>query len=175
MTASQKMFFKGQYIGDLVVDDVDAHFLKQYRWYTARRLHAFYAFRHASLVDGRRTTVLLHRMILRPPNASGLVVDHANRNGLDNTRANLRVCTRAENMRNRRGANRGSASGFRGVTRHRQSGKWQAHSRMDGHSIHLGLFDTAEAAARAFDQWADEFYGEFRGARNLPAEKDLVE
>ncbi len=43
--------------------------------------------------------ILMHRQIMQPP--PGMIVDHKNRNKLDNTRANLRNCTHAENARNR--------------------------------------------------------------------------
>ncbi|MDI6449236.1 HNH endonuclease [Anaerobaca lacustris] len=42
----------------------------------------------------------MHRQIMDPP--KGKVVDHKNRNRLDNTRINLRVCTHAENTQNAR-------------------------------------------------------------------------
>lgn len=43
---------------------------------------------------------LLHREIMNPP--KGMVIDHKNHNTLDNRRNNLRICTQAENTRNRK-------------------------------------------------------------------------
>ena len=42
----------------------------------------------------------LHREIMNPP--EGMVIDHKNHNPLDNRRDNLRICTQAENTRNRK-------------------------------------------------------------------------
>jgi hypothetical protein len=42
----------------------------------------------------------MHRVLLNVP--PGMVADHIDGNGLNNTRANLRVCTQAENSFNRR-------------------------------------------------------------------------
>lgn len=42
----------------------------------------------------------LHREIMNPP--KGMVIDHKNHNVLDNRRSNLRICTQAENTRNRK-------------------------------------------------------------------------
>ena len=44
--------------------------------------------------------VLLHRFIMEPP--KGMEIDHLNRSGLDNRRENLKICTRAENAKNKR-------------------------------------------------------------------------
>ena len=56
--------------------------------------------------------IYMHREIMQPP--EGMIVDHKSRNKLDNSRDNLRVCTREENMRNRAKAIRCS-SRFKGV------------------------------------------------------------
>jgi hypothetical protein len=70
------------------------------------------------------------------------VIDHINGCTLDNRRENLRAVDRATNQRNRRIAHT-NRTGYRGVTRNKQSGKWSA-------SLFLGQFDTAEEAAQAY-------------------------
>lgn len=49
---------------------------------------------------GRACCIRLHRLIAQAPKHS--VVDHINRNVLDNRRCNLRVCDHATNNRNRK-------------------------------------------------------------------------
>lgn len=80
-------------------------------------------------------------------------VDHENRNGLDNRRANLREASQSLNVVN---YGRRNKTGYRGVRRQRQ-GTFQASIQDDG----LGTFATAEEAARAFDREAKNRYGEF--------------
>lgn len=83
----------------------------------------------------------MHRQIM------GVLVDHENRNKLDNRRSNLKPCTEVENQANR-GRRRDSTAPFKGVTRH-PSGKWQARRTVAGCRRSFGYHDTPEAAAAA--------------------------
>jgi hypothetical protein len=101
-------------------------------------------------------SLLMHVFILGCPG-----VDHRNGDGLDNQRANLRPATHSQNMGNKR-LYRNSTSGFKGVTRNTGSGRpWRAAVKANSQRHHLGYFDTAEAAARAYDAAARELFGEF--------------
>lgn len=106
--------------------------------------------------------VRLHHMVIGMP-PKGKVVDHINRNKLDNRLENLRICTQHENMANR-GKN-GSAI-YKGVTFrtvHSVGAKklWIAQVYTKGKRISLGAYETPEEAARAYDEGAKEIHGEF--------------
>ena len=141
------------------VDEADAEWLLRVKWHVVRfgtlTRPLFYAARNAK-VDGVWRLQLMHRSILGAPN--GMVVDHINHDGLDNRRANIRICSQANNMKNARsGANK---TGFRGV--HRTSpNRFVASIMVGGKSKYLGCFETAELAAAAYDAAAIEFLGEF--------------
>lgn len=105
--------------------------------------------------NGRPTTQHLHTFITGWPYA-----DHLNGDGLDNQRTNLRPTTHAQNMFNKR-LYRNSTSGFKGVTRRRSDGRWQAQIQANKKHRHLGYFDAAEDAARAYDAAARELHGEY--------------
>jgi hypothetical protein len=101
---------------------------------------------------GTRGRRYLHRVVmgfgpLGLVLAESLLIDHINHDLLDNRRANLRVVRPKGNQQNRRGANRGSTSSFRGVCFDRQTSRWRAQVTIGYVNHTLGRFDTEEKAA----------------------------
>lgn len=76
-------------------------------------------------------------------------IDHRNGRRNDNRMANLREATHQQNSHNRKRPHRGNDSGYLGVSHH-QNGRWAARITIDGHSRHLGLFNTPSAASAAY-------------------------
>ncbi len=96
-----------------------------------------------------RKMVYLSRFIMNAP--VDLEVDHINHNPLDNRRCNLRLVDKSGNAQNRRGANRNGKTGIRGVSWHKEMGKWMASIRVHGKQHRIGYFDNLEEAARAVE------------------------
>lgn len=139
----------------VTVDACDAHLLDAYNWHVITgRYIAAHNRRHYK----QQKNVLLHRLIANPP--AGMEVDHRDRNPLNNTRGNLRICTRSQN-----GVNRPKygtcTSRFKGVYLVRSTGRWSAKVSYQGRLHHLGTFDTEVEAAKAYDQKMVSLYGEF--------------
>lgn len=99
---------------------------------------------------------LLHKIVMADVFLSGLEIDHVNRDPLDCRRENLRLASRGQNLANRRGW---SVSGFKGVYRYGK--RWRAQTSYQKKRIHLGVFDTPEEAAIAFDDFVVEKWLEF--------------
>jgi hypothetical protein len=150
-----------------VVDALDAPLLARFRWNVVWDHTTYYAV--AIVQVGRRpfrttTTLRMHRLIVGA--TKGTWVDHRDGNGLNNTRANLRVCSPAENARNRRKSETVTTP-FKGVCFFPRTGRWKVTIRLDDQNVHLGYFATAEEGARAYDEAARRHWGEF-ASLNFP-------
>lgn len=139
--------------GSTMVDDDDFEELSKFQW--LKTFHG-YVVRYV----GRTTIVRMHRVVTGVPVGDERCVDHINGDKLDNRRCNLRVCSKAENNRNRR-ISRNNTSGYKGVSWHKDNQRWQAQIRAGGKVIPLGMFETAEAASDAYKAAATRLHGEF--------------
>ena len=144
-----------------IIDDDDAQRVLQYKWHCSSHP---YAQKHSDRTGQR--PIYMHRFILDAP--PDKVVDHVNGDTLDNRKENLRLATRAENLRNRP-KERSNTSGYKGVWRNKK--RWAASITYEGKQYHLGTYDTPEEAAQAYDAGAREYHGEF-AALNFPAKPD---
>lgn len=141
--------------GVALIDDADLELVAHVEWkrFTVAKTYHYVSTRGKS-------PVFLHRWLMLPP--VGFVVDHINGDALDNRRANLRVCTHAENMRNKR-RQLNSPNKYKGISKPSDRRAWIAalgDSRC-GTALHIGSFDTPEEAAAAYDIAAVLRYGEF--------------
>lgn len=105
---------------------------------------------------GRTFHELLHLFVLRGLVPPGALVDHENGLRWDCRKGNLRPATGRENAWNRAPV---AGKAWKGVAEHR--GRWKARIKVDGRSVHLGVYDSPEIAAYAYDKAARELFGEF--------------
>jgi len=145
---------------EAIVDDEDFQRLNKYNWRARwdEHAHTFYAQRHTTNNSGRRTTIRMHREVLRASLAE--MVDHKDRNGLNNQKENLRRATRSQNQANTRKKS-GCASRFKGVSLDRRDGRWYSRIKVEGRTLQLGRFDSEREAAVAYNRAASKHFGEF--------------
>ena len=146
------------------VSPEDYGFLSDFKWCAQRRTNShapvsYYAVRSAGVNLQRMHRVILARMLGRELVATEQV-DHIDRDPLNNCRENLRLATNSENQHNQL-KHKDNASGFKGVSFYKRGRKWRAVITVNYKKIHLGYFDTPEAAAAAYDTAAQSLHGTF--------------
>jgi hypothetical protein len=123
--------------GVALVDHADAEAIGAYTWHMSSKGYA----QRSTLVGGKHLTVFMHRQLLGLVPDDGVHVDHLNGDMLDNRRANLRVCTNAENGQNRH------ERPYRGASWDARDQCWRAQVQLAGKYHRLGSFASREEAA----------------------------
>lgn len=147
--------------GYTLVDAADYEWLSRYTWYRSGKGYAL----QSSKRPGKNSGVAMQRVILQPE--KGMFADHINGDRLDNRRCNLRVVTKLQNAQNR-GNNWNSLSKYKGVAWKVENNKWQARIRINLKQYHIGLYDTEEEAAAAYNQAAILHHGQYARLNMLP-------
>lgn len=123
------------------VDDQDYDMLMEYKWYNCKG----YAYTHKSRIP-------MHRMIMKAK--SGELVDHADRNKLNNQRNNLSLATYKINTHNST-KRKNTLNTYKGTYCVKGKDAWHSRCRINGDHF-LGYYKSEIAAAYAWNKKAQE-------------------
>ncbi|MDH4991305.1 HNH endonuclease [Aquamicrobium lusatiense] len=133
--------------GFAIIDAEDLPKVEGRNWWMKPSRNTSYAVAYGDGERGR-PYLRMHRVIIGAK--PGEIVDHIDRDGLNNRKSNLRIVSHSHNAANV--ATR-SKYGYRGIG-FNPKGKvrpWQAMAKLDGKIHRFGWFDSKEAAALAHD------------------------
>lgn len=126
------------------VDNEDYHKLNRWGWklFTGKNISTQYAISEIG-------NIFMHRFIMNLNDKNGLHVDHMDKDGLNNQKDNLRICSHADNQKNRKSF---GLQKYKGV--YQRYNRFKAAIKINGKLKYLGTFSTSKEAALAFNEAA---------------------
>lgn len=131
---------------EMLCDSEDWNKLKEFTWTKDKWGYA------SASVHGKRKK--FHIEVMGKKN--GYVIDHEDRNKLNNQKSNLRFLTKSGNAANSK-LSKNNTSGVKGVRKAR-SGRWVACLMLNGKNIYLGTYDTIEEAVEARRKGEEKYF-----------------
>jgi hypothetical protein len=149
---------KDVYSSSFLISKQDINYVTRFKWYLNKNNYpATYGTKDSCLRFSKPKP--LHRLLF-PYIEKKMVVDHINRNKLDNRRENLRVCTQKQNSYNTT-KNKNSKSKYKGVRKNKKS--YTAVISKDKKTYSINNIETEDEAAKIYDMMAEELFGEYAG------------
>jgi hypothetical protein len=149
-----------------MIDLEDVERCQQYKWCLTTNDYV------VSNVNGQM--IKLHRFIMDILDNDDVVIDHEDRNPLNNRKYNLRICTNRENTRYK-GIQSNNTSGVIGVNYVERVNKWRAYITPNKKQIFLGYYDDIENATTARLQAELRYYGkDFSPQKNLFMKYNII-
>ena len=142
---------------ETIVDNEDFEYLNNYKWSVQKNRKVIYAYRRAK-IWWKYKTIYMHSYIMNTP--KWMVTDHINLNWLDNRKENLRICTIAQNLRNR-GKNINNATWYKGVSFYKKTKKYVVMINILWKDKNLWYFNNKEEAYNKYCEVAKEGHLEF--------------
>jgi hypothetical protein len=140
---------------EVLVSDIDYEYLNNYHWYYMKN-HGRVARNVPETTTEEISRTIARRMGLNLTKE----IDHKDRNALNNQRENLRESDRITNNINR-GMQSNNTTGYKGVTWHKYNQRWRAVTSYNNKQIHIGYYETAKEAAKAYNRAVYNLYKEF--------------
>lgn len=141
----------GNQIGEAIIDKADLEIVSKHKWYLTAKGYVM------TRID-RKKQLFIHRLLLNP--APDKVIDHIDRDPLNNRRSNLRECTAGENLLNSK-VRKDNITGQTGIVFRKSRNAYVARINRNGKEYYLGQFkninDAVEVRKKAEKQLFKEF------------------
>ena len=148
----------GEYVKSAYIDEVDLEKCSKLKWSYSKDD------RTVTRLEGK--LVLLHHFILDfKYNNDGVVVDHKDRDSMNNRRSNLRICKQTNNAKNCKLA-KNNSSGVTGVERSSKN-MWRATLMLNRKRIYDKHFKTFDEAVKARLKAEKKYFKEFAPQQHL--------
>lgn len=144
----------------VLIDDEDYNKINNHNWsiekHALKKGKQYFRYFENTI----KTTITLHRLVMKCALHDNKEVDHISGDTLDNRKQNLRICTHTQNMQNvkRRINNR---TGYKGVDYKKDHKKYEARINVNKKCIRLGYYNTPEEAHDAYCEASKKYHGEF--------------
>ncbi|MBK7360665.1 MAG: HNH endonuclease signature motif containing protein [Saprospiraceae bacterium] len=171
---------------EFMIDDEYFNVVSKHKWYGLDRNGYIViqrtGYSHESYIKNRKTkgtvTIKLSRFLLGVTDRK-IIVDHIDRNPLNNTISNLRICTQRENARNK-SSHKNSTSKYLGVHRLMPdtidgSKRYRAKITVNKKNIHIGIYDSEESAARMYNHFAKKYFGVYANLNKIEDSKTIID
>lgn len=153
------------------IDDEDYDLIKDHTWRVNYVRGKFYALTTVCRYHQKPITIKMHRLIMGVHGSDKPHIDHKDEDGLNNQKSNLRKATFNQNVHNR-GKSKRNTSGYKGVYRYKDDspnhGRYTATIVVNRKTIFGGYFETAEDAAKKYNELAIIYHGEFAHLNKIP-------
>jgi hypothetical protein len=150
----------------MLVSKCDINLIMNFKWYLGSSGYPCTYGTYDGSIKFGNCPVSLHQLIFGKLE-KGYVIDHINRNKLDNRRDNLRVCTSLQNSYNK-SRPKNSKNKYKGVKKiipknNKNNSKYIATITKDGVRHEIRNIQTEEEAAKIYDMMAEELFGQYAG------------
>lgn len=163
------MELKAMHGQSFFVDDEDIELLKGINWYVNKKGYV------VGWCTVKKRIFRIHRVIMKVQNNTIPIIDHIDRNKLNNQKSNLRFCTHSENLKNQSASGKSKYLGVSIRTAKRKNKLGQineyeyivAQIVIDGKLKYLGSFKNEIDAAKKYNEYALKHFGEFANLNAL--------
>lgn len=162
---SECMYVKIELLGHgenkfMIVSKNSLNVVLDFNWYLGKD---GYPVSFGSIDKHIKGRIKLHHLVIKIDNnvSNGMIIDHINRNRLDNRLENLRICTSQENSFNRT-RNSNSKNTLKGVKK-TSTNNWSAIITKNGTKHEIKGISTENEAGKIYDLMAEELFGEYAG------------